>query len=54
MIKFIFVSILIVLDIVMCFYWGLISLLFWKNCFPTDVDGAKTPFILSDSLNREL
>lgn len=54
MIKFIFVTILLVLDIVLCLYWGLISILFWKDCFPRDKDGDKTPFILSDSLIREL
>lgn len=50
MIKFILVSILIVLDILLCIYWGLVSLLYWKNCFPEDKNGDVDPFILSNSL----
>ena len=54
MIKFILVSILIVFDILLCVYWGLVSLLYWKNCFPEDKDGNKDPFILSNSLDSKI
>lgn len=54
MLKFILVAPLIIVDLIMLIYWALVSLIYWKNCFPFDENGETTPFISSHFLSEKI